>query len=104
MNIIISPHPDDELIGCYSLIKQGLIDTVIYIDAEPDRLVEANLFGENLGFKVEELDFKYLYNHLEYPELSTLMGEDPTVFVPDSSDNHPLHKAINGVARMSGCK
>jgi LmbE family N-acetylglucosaminyl deacetylase len=97
MNIIIAPHVDDELIGCWSLIKKDLIDKVIYVDVTPIRHRYARQVGRELGFSVEIIEFKNLYTFLE-------KNPSHTYLVPDSSDNHPLHKAVNAIARISGCK
>ncbi len=97
MNIIISPHSDDELIGCFSLIKKGMIDEVIHIDPDPKRFALAEIVGKELGFNVTSLTFRYLVDFLK-------TGHPYTYFVPDVADNHLLHKAINCVARLSGCR
>lgn len=96
MNILIAPHPDDELIGCYSLIEKGLIDTVLYIDPSPSRFALAQLTGVELGFTPGYLEFKQLCDYLE-------KNPSHTYLVPDIKDGHLLHKAINCVARLSGC-
>lgn len=97
MIIVISPHPDDCLIGCYSLIKEKRIDAVLYIDPSPSRFALARAAGKALGFTVGLLEFGNLYNYLQ-------KNPSCTFLVPDASDNHILHKAVNGVARLSGCK
>ena len=30
MNIILAPHVDDEVIGCYQLLVKGEIDKIVY--------------------------------------------------------------------------
>lgn len=100
MNIIIAPHPDDEIIGAYSLIKKGLIDHVIYLDATPERYGYARLVGKELGFTVELSDYRCLTKIL-----SRNLNDLETIYlVPDISDKHLLHKATNCIARLSGCK
>jgi len=98
MNIIIAPHPDDCLIGCYSLIKKGLIDWVVYLDATPERYELAKKAGYELGFSVDQLEFEGLYKYLELARAQRF-----TCLVPDVTDHHPLHKAVNSIARLSGC-
>lgn len=97
MNILISPHPDDELIGAFSLIKRGLVDTVLYIDPSPSRFALAQKTGEALSFTVGLLEFRQLCAYLE-------KNPSHTYLVPDILDNHLLHKAVNCVGRLSGCK
>lgn len=97
MVIVISPHPDDELIGVFSLIKRGLIDKVIYLDVTPIRHRHARQAGRELGFSVEVIKFKNLYTFLE-------KNPSHIYLVPDATDRHPLHKAVNSAAKFSGCK
>jgi len=99
MNIIIAPHVDDCLIGCYSLIKRGLIKEVVYIDTTPERWRLAKNAGKELGFSVHQLEFKSLYSYFIRAK-----ERGDICLVPDNSDTHPLHRAINSVAKISGCK
>ena len=99
MNIIIAPHADDELIGCYSLIKRKLIHSVWYIDSPPARFEYAKKAGEELGFFTSEVDFRDLHTAL-WGSNNTLT----TFLVPDIADNHLLHKAVNCIGRLSGAK
>jgi hypothetical protein len=116
-NIIISPHPDDEIIGCFSLIKQGSVKGVIYIDPDYTRFELAQIAGKEMGFLVAELKFKDLPNLLEAraydfmtPDVAYvysylgLGGSQLTYWVPDVADNHLLHKAVNLTGRMSSNK
>ncbi len=96
--IIIAPHPDDEIIGCYSLLKSRGIHRIIYIDASTERLGYANLLGDEFGFKVNKMDFSDLGGYL------SKLDDDVLVLVPDNTDRHPLHKAINAIAKMSYCR
>lgn len=96
MNIIIAPHPDDCLIGCWSLVKRGMIDKVYYLDVTPIRYRYARQAGKELGFSVGVIKFKDLYAFLE-------KNPSHTYLVPDIADNHLLHKAVNCVGRLSGC-
>lgn len=97
MCIVISPHVDDGVIGCFSLIKKGLIDGVVYLDATPERFALAQIAGKQFGFKVVFLHYRYLIDFLQ-------QNSKDTFLVPDISDNHVLHKAVNCIARLSGCK
>lgn len=100
MNIIIAPHPDDEIIGCYSLIKKRLVNKVIYIDPGPRRFERAIVAGRELGFSVCSLSFKNLCN----VSLGKEFDPECTYLVPDVTDRHPLHQAINCIARQSICR
>ena len=96
MNIIIAPHPDDCLIGCYSLIKKGLIDKIVYLDATPERYDYAKEAGKQLGFRVAFLRYRYLIDFLQ-------KNSKDTFLVPDIADTHLLHKFTNCAGRLSGC-
>lgn len=100
MNILLAPHCDDELIGCHLSIKRGIIDLVVYVDPPVGRLKFADIAGKELGFSVGTVDFKDLHTFLErWNDL-----ENHIIFVPDVADNHPRHKAVNLMGRMSGCR
>jgi len=100
-NVIIAPHPDDEIIGCWSLIKKGLISRVIYLDATSERFRAARSLGGAFNFVAELSSYRCLDKILSRrSSTNTLI----TYFVPDITDNHVLHKAANCIARLSGCK
>jgi len=101
MNIIIAPHPDDELIGMYSLIRGREINSVIYIDPAPGRFERSQLVGKHFGFRPYILNFGELQNCLKKARERL---SSSTIYVPDSFDKHPLHKAVNLIGRMSGCR
>lgn len=92
MNIILAPHIDDELIGCYSLIKDKKIDKVIYFfDTTEKRKKEANMLAKVYDFEpffVRSVNF-CLREFSIYDVL----------YVPHQNDNHPHHKIINQFAK-----
>ena len=98
MNVVIAPHPDDEIIGCYSLIKKGLIDEVVYLDVTPERCRLAKNAGKELGFRTRCMEFTS-FQSLLYRNRT---DRNVTFLVPDIADNHVLHKGVNCVARLSG--
>lgn len=90
MNIIIAPHPDDELIGCFQVIADGIISKVVYVaDAIPLREKEAIILCDSFGIESEFLrgDIKKLLN-LE-------IGH--TYYIPSPNDDHKLHKLVFGL-------
>ena len=97
MNILVSPHADDELIGAYSLIKSGQIDKVVYLDTPPERFKLAERVGDDFGFMGQTIDIRQLFD-IMIPE------EDNVWFIPDIMDSHLLHKAANCIGRLSGCR
>ena len=41
VNVILAPHPDDEVIGCFSVLEKDDIDYVIYFSGDKVRRDEA---------------------------------------------------------------
>jgi len=117
MDILIAGHPDDELIGAFRLIKSGLIDGVVYLDATPERYALAQVAGKELGFDTRKLNFSSFCNlfqcqYSDYPnpgvalayDLFGVRNSESTFLVPDIADNHLLHKAVNCIMRLGGCR
>jgi len=86
--VIFAPHIDDELIGCWSLIKQGLVREVIYFfDMTPLRKMEARHIAKEYDFIVSfDPEFKEI-------EKSTVL------LIPNIRDMHPHHKSVNRVIK-----
>jgi len=95
--VVISPHPDDELIGCFSLFKRGLVERVIYINFDKKRVAEAQITSKNLGFLTEFVRFDEFY------EKKLILEPGQVCLVPDILDSHPLHKSVNVIAKTKGC-
>jgi len=89
--VIISPHPDDELIGCFTLLRSKKIEKVYYIRSDTKRHVEAQILSRKMGFKLE---FITLNDFTKLPDTFTYL-------VPDFQDHHPLHKIVNSLAKIS---
>lgn len=85
MNIILAPHIDDELIGCYSILHD--IDEVYYFfDITEERKIEALNTGKKFNFKCnfnEPVDINY----------------NDIVYVTTSMDLHRDHKYVNRLAK-----
>lgn len=81
--LILAPHIDDELIGCYSRIKAGLVPDVCYFfDITEERFNEAKNFESSGAIKiVKEED-------LNLPSYDIIL-------VPSIQDHHPDHKYVN---------
>ena len=86
MYIIIAPHPDDELIGCFSLFRKKLIDSVIYLPSDNNRLKNASKFMNdmNVDFRMTNLS-----------NIDKILTDNVIYLVPSLNDNHPLHKQVN---------
>lgn len=87
-NIILAPHIDDEMIGCYQLILSGNINRIIYFfDLTDERRKEALDFCSSFGILC---DFSGTTANIQL---------DDILFVPSISDSHPHHKIVNGYAK-----
>jgi len=85
MNIILAPHIDDELIGCYSILHD--IDEVYYFfDITEERKIEALNTGRKFNFKCY---FGVPFN----------ASKVDTVYVTTSMDLHKDHKILNRIAK-----
>lgn len=86
--VILSPHIDDELIGCFSLLKNRLVKKVIYFfDLTDERKSEALAVAK-------EFDFEVSFNGWE-----ELIDDNLIVYAPVCFDKHPHHKAVNLYAK-----
>ncbi len=82
--VILAPHVDDEVIGCWRLLKSGQVKAVIYYyDLSSTRFAEArecaNLFEFELHGVGEDVQ--------QY--------RDKILVVPNIADHHPHHKQVN---------
>lgn len=80
-NLIIAPHIDDELIGCFTvLVEEGGKTDVLYLhDLTPERMQEAYRSSSKLNFTILQ----------DLPENLSAYGK---VYVPSRSDWHLQHK------------
>lgn len=88
--VIIAPHPDDELIGCFSTLMTGDEVIVYYMyDVTPERQAEATQLSERLRFSPV---FSWPVHHV----IGALLSARPTtVLVPSRKDAHAHHKQVN---------
>ena len=82
-HVIIAPHADDEIIGCYELLKTGQV-TDVYFGSEK-AMEEAVNSSEYFGFSVRSIDSLPMLNRLTY------LFPDPT------NEIHPLHRHLGNV-------
>lgn len=82
--VIVAPHVDDELIGCWSYLRDGLVSTVIYLEElSPERRAEALACANTYGFEA-------VFDCAEFtPVLEKLL------LVPSITDTHPAHRRAN---------
>ena len=82
--IIIAPHADDEIIGCYELLSKGLVDTVLFPNerAIQEAIAMSDYFEVSLGL-------------LEHCDLDV---SDKTLFFPDPTyEIHPAHRNLGAM-------
>jgi len=83
--IIIAPHPDDEIIGCYDQLMSENPTIVIYSGD-----LDANRREEALGLK-EHVDIKLQLFLMNVPQ--ALLNTRNTYYFPDPIyELHPLHR------------
>lgn len=92
--MIIAPHVDDEVIGCYSLLAAGNIEKVIYItdfeELTTDREAEALAASKMFGFTPIFCTLDTVHHHTRL---------NSVLYIPNINDNHPHHKAVNKYIR-----
>jgi hypothetical protein len=90
--VILAPHPDDELIGCYKFLKNDLVKRVYYFfDCTPARQEEALKCAKMYGFEpifttISDFAMEKIEDHY-------------TILAPNINDNHPHHKMVNYTAK-----
>jgi hypothetical protein len=84
--IIIAPHPDDEIIGCYEVLKDKKNPIIIY-GAETEIKRREEIKNVNKFFEIKAQLFQ---NSIP----THLLQADNTFYFPDHSyETHPLHRA-----------
>ncbi len=91
--LILAPHPDDELIGCFKLITSKLHDitAVFFFDTTDERRVEATNAGIELGYKVQFETFESFF----VPNIEEFKKSGYKVLVPSRTDKHTHHNIIH---------
>ena len=126
-NVIVSPHYDDEFIGCYSQIISGKIDKVIvvtdggkqfaYIDMEPDEYKNARKLETKkfcLDNNIKDSNIVYLNfpdgglsntDKLSiYLKLKKNINKSDTLFIPDMWGSHLDHFITAGLCMFMPSK
>lgn len=84
-NVIIAPHPDDEIIGCYEILKNE--SSIIIYDGE----TESN--RREQAMKLKEVNEKITAQMFQLNVPSNLLNQDVTFYFPDPVyELHPLHR------------
>jgi hypothetical protein len=94
-HVIFAPHCDDELIGCYRYLRDGVVSTVYYFcELTPARMEEAKKCASIFGF---EPIFVTDVMSIEIPSNTVLL-------LPSVKDAHPHHKVVNRLGSRYRCK
>lgn len=92
--VILAPHVDDEMIGCFTQLHMQRVKTVYYFyEVDDERHDEAISASEFFGFEPVFLN----------GNMTGIKGEsaDTIFMVPNINDAHPDHKAVNQFAKRS---
>jgi hypothetical protein len=97
MRIIVSPHCDDEVIGCYSVLKKKKIDRVVYLyELTDERRREAMKVAKMFKFKPVFCEKIF--------DLANYIAGATELYIPSINDLHPHHKEANIFADMCYAK
>lgn len=88
-SIIIAPHPDDEVIGCYEIIKEGSVFAVFYDSItlqDVEREVEADEFCNHFGI------LRCIFDINDVKTMAKELTPDAIYFPDPHYEEHPLHR------------
>lgn len=89
--ICISCHADDEIIGCFRLLRDNKIKEIIYVDVtDKRRLFEIAKLSKDLNIPYKILTPKLLMEFIQ-------QNEDEIYLVPSNLDVHPTHRKCHGI-------
>lgn len=112
MNLIVSPHMDDEMLGCYSVITGGEPTDILYVTkghADPDKhiLVQAECRMVGMDYGVVQEFWDMLPNVVECTGQSVARAERllydrdyRTVYIPHPDYNQD-HRAVYEIFRTA---
>lgn len=86
---ILAPHIDDECIGCFDYLKSKDVEKVYYFFETESRIQEAYNAAEYFDFSSEVIKLEDINK----------IPSDTILLVPNISDKHIDHKAVNIAAK-----
>lgn len=96
--LIVAPHVDDELIGCYSVLqdKNIEIDIIWCFDLTAERRMEAIRMAKEFSITPHFIEY-----FRETAIISVIENNNfDRVYVPSIRDWHPEHKLVNRLTRL----
>jgi hypothetical protein len=83
--VIVAPHPDDEIIGCYELLAKDVNPIIIYSgETLPKRREEAVQLRKHAKIK---------HQMFQQSVPSTFINDNTTIYIPDPIyEIHPEHR------------
>jgi len=88
VNVIVAPHPDDEVIGCWTLLRSGAIDRVIYYTRT--RTDEIRRTAKYFGFEAIIPDNDQHFKNI----VASIINDVDKIYVPHPMDHHPDHRRV----------
>jgi hypothetical protein len=88
--VILAPHVDDELIGCYSILNDGkyrVTQVIYFYDLDDIRKEEALAAADFYNFDVS------------FDGYDAIIDRTVILYAPNVADAHPHHKAVNQYAK-----
>lgn len=96
MIVVLAPHGDDEILGCYSILHE--VDHVVIFK---DDYRTSNLAHDPQSFRIDAFRRSkatyHLYGGLSSSGLLDRLGSSDTLVIPSKYDLHPLHRQVNRV-------
>jgi len=82
--VIVAPHPDDEIIGCYKYLIQTKPIIIYDGETEQDRREEIKNLRDHIDIKIQFFQMNIPPN---------LLNKDTILYFPDPVyERHPLHR------------
>lgn len=103
-SIILAPHPDDEIIGCYSVMKRhktqgGNLSVVMLRVGSVLREKESRIFAQNFPFHICYRTLEGMRKLMKGMKNPNGVVEQTIIYAPDPIfETHPDHRAVGMIA------